>query len=226
LLWAAASRAVRTPSRLDRDLQALPILIPAPNFDAETLNAYEIGYRGELSPSLTLSISAFYNEYDGLRTTSQLPPGAGALAQLQNGMDGHTYGAEIWGQYALADWWRLTGGVTLLRKRLTFKPGVIDLSNMQAAGNDPGRQVQIRSIMTPLPELEFDIGMRVIGALRAAGIPGYTEIDARVGLHINEHLDFNVTAFNLVSPVHAEGGPVNTRRLIRRSINAGFAFKF
>ncbi len=226
LWWAAASQAVRTPSRLDRELVALPILIPAPNFDSETLTAYELGYRGELAPSFTLSISTFYNEYDGLRTTSLLPPGAGALAQLQNGMDGHTYGAEIWGQYALTEFWRLSGGLMILRKRLGFKPGVIDASNMQAAGNDPGHQVQLRSIMTPLPELEFDVGLRVIGELRSAGIPSYTEIDARVGLHISEHLDFNVTAFNLVNKVHPEGGPVNTRRLIRRSVNAGFAYRF
>src|SRR6185312_9365005 len=40
LLWAAVSRSVRTPNRIERELQANGILIPSPDFAAETLMAY------------------------------------------------------------------------------------------------------------------------------------------------------------------------------------------
>src|SRR3546814_13579487 len=39
LFWSAVSRAVRTPSRIDRPLQALPVLVPATDFDSDTLTA-------------------------------------------------------------------------------------------------------------------------------------------------------------------------------------------
>src|SRR3989441_12655688 len=50
LLWSAVSRAVRTPSRLDRDffLPANPPFPPlngGPDFKSEKLIAFEIGYR-------------------------------------------------------------------------------------------------------------------------------------------------------------------------------------
>lgn len=121
LWWAAVSRVVGTPSRLDRDLVALPILIAAPNFASETLIAYEAGYRGQLADNITLSVSGFYNVYDRLRTTSLLPPGSGVLAQLQNGMEGDTYGVEVWTQFSLANWWRLSSVFTALEKKSQAK---------------------------------------------------------------------------------------------------------
>lgn len=51
LLWAAVSRAVRTPSRIDSDLEALPILAQNPDFQSEKLIAFEAGYRGQPSQS-------------------------------------------------------------------------------------------------------------------------------------------------------------------------------
>ena len=63
LLWAAVSRAVRTPSRYDHDLVVPSGLVDAPppfqfpsaylqgnpDFKAETLIAYEAGYRAALT---------------------------------------------------------------------------------------------------------------------------------------------------------------------------------
>lgn len=45
VLWTAVSRAVRTPSRFDRDLYSTGILAVGPAFQSETLIAYEAGYR-------------------------------------------------------------------------------------------------------------------------------------------------------------------------------------
>src|SRR5947207_618125 len=84
LLWGAISRAVRTPSRYDRDLTVPSGLINAPppfqfpttdlrgapDFISEKLLAYEVGYRAELGPKLSTSVSAFYNRYHGLLSTT------------------------------------------------------------------------------------------------------------------------------------------------------------
>ena len=69
LFWSAVSRAVRTPSRIDRELDGGGFLAPSPDFASETLIAFEAGYRGQPTANLSLSVSAFYNIYDELRTT-------------------------------------------------------------------------------------------------------------------------------------------------------------
>ena len=59
MLWGAISRAVRTPSRFDRDIAepASPaILEGSPTFVSEDLIAYEIGYRAKLGPKFTTSV--------------------------------------------------------------------------------------------------------------------------------------------------------------------------
>ena len=70
MFWGAISRAVRTPSRIDRDFEQ-PTGFPAPfnnffapgsNFVSETLVAYELGYRAQLGPKVTASVSSFYND--------------------------------------------------------------------------------------------------------------------------------------------------------------------
>jgi iron complex outermembrane receptor protein len=226
LVWASVSRAVRTPSRLDRELVALPILVPAPNFQSEIVTAYEAGYRGELFDRLTLSVSGFYNHYDDLRTTNLLFGGTGLVAQLRNGLKGDTYGIETWAQVGITDWWRLSGGVTALEKDLAFKPGVVDISNMQAAGNDPGYQFSIRSLMTPIPGVDIDIGLRSVDNLIAPAVRSYVELDVRLGWRIADNIEVSVAAFNLLHDQHPEGGPLTTRREIRRNVQGTLKWAF
>src|SRR6185312_14920190 len=89
-LWAAISRAVRPPSRLERDLTAPGIVDTSPGFGAEKLVAYEAGYRTQLAPTATLSVSLYYNDYDDLRTTSPAPVTVLPVS-FGNGLEGHTY---------------------------------------------------------------------------------------------------------------------------------------
>jgi iron complex outermembrane receptor protein len=77
-LWSAISRAARTPSRIDRDLTepAPPrtlVLRGGRDYGSEYVTAYELGYRGEISSTMTGSLSTFYNEYREVRSTSVTP---------------------------------------------------------------------------------------------------------------------------------------------------------
>ena len=73
ILWSAISRAVRTPSRIDREL-FLRVDDPdlridgGPDFESEELLAYELGYRVQPFSRLGLSLAAYYNDYDDLRS--------------------------------------------------------------------------------------------------------------------------------------------------------------
>jgi iron complex outermembrane receptor protein len=224
LWWAAVSRAVRTPSRIDRELQFPGLLVSNPDFASETLLAYEVGFRGQPIANATVSVSAFFNRFDDLRTT-ELSPGGVPPAFLANGLHGDTYGVELNAHVGLTDWWRLSGGITAVRKDLEVDAGVTDISNLGTAGNDPSYHLIVRSLMAPLPGVELDVGVRSVEDLDSPAVPGYTLFDARIGWTVLDRVDLVGTAFNLFDDSHPEAGEVDTRREIRRSLSVGLRLR-
>ncbi len=217
MLWAAVSRAVRTPSRVDRDLYVPGVLAGGPDFDSETLIAYEVGYRGQPLANLTLSVSAFYNVYTDLRTVESSPPSTFPLV-IRNGMEGEGYGIEAWGTYAVAPWWRLSAGLSTIHKNLRFKAGSHDIGGFSLAGNDPDYQAQFRSSMS-WGNVEFDVSVRYVDRLPDPPVESQTEINARLGWHITPSLEVAVTGSDVTDPLHQEfSSPTLPMRQINRSI--------
>ena len=230
LLWSSISRAVRTPSRVDRDFYvlnfpALP-LRGGPDFRSEKLTAYELGYRAHPSPALSYSVSAFYNDYDYLRT---IEPAAGGTVVLGNKIEGHTYGIEMWGTYRVNERWRLSAGYNALHERLQYKPdsarSPLNGSVTTSTGNDPAHQFSLRSTMNLPRDTELDITVRRIGALPEPVVPAYTALDARLGWHVNKELEVSLSAANLIGGKHPEFGTAPGRSEIGRSFFVSFLWK-
>jgi iron complex outermembrane recepter protein len=212
LLWTAASRAVRAPSRLDHDAYipgAPPFLLNGGNeVRSEVAEVYEVGYRGQLSSRFTLSGTVFHNEYDDLRTV-EVDPGLTFLL-FGNGMRGRATGLEMWGTYQAAPSWRLSGGFTALDETFWLKPGSDDATGPLAAGNDPSHTWQLRSSWSFSPRGEFDLGLRHVSALESNDIPAYTAVDARFGWRLRDGLELSLSGRNLFGR-HAETGALATR---------------
>lgn len=221
LLWSAISRAVRTPSRLDRDFHApgnAPFLIAGgPTFVSEIVTAYELGYRSQPSSRSSFSVSTFYNVHDNLRSVEG---GAGGLPPfiLGNSMEGETYGIEAWGSHQAADWWRLSAGYSQLHKSLRFKPGSNDVSGLQAAGNDPTQQFSLRSQMNLPKRWELDLSLRVVDKLPNPQVPGYSTVDLRLGWNPVPGVELSLSAKNLFDRRHAEFGAQGVRSEFGRSV--------
>jgi iron complex outermembrane recepter protein len=224
LLWAAVSRAERTPSRIDRDLSAAGVLIPADQFRSERLVAFEAGYRGQPSANTSFSLSLFYNRYDRIRTAAFI--GNPLPAQLQNNLKGYTYGLEAWGNWQTLPWWRLSAGLSLLGKRFHLAAGTSDITGAAALGDDPGYQLLLRSTMNLRPNLAFDAGFRAVGGLKTPDIPAYVEADARLGWRITDQVELFAAGNNLLHRTHAESNDVNRGQLAERSFNAGARLRF
>src|SRR5205807_7234327 len=159
LLWGAISRAVRTPSRYDRDLLVPSGLINAPppfqfpttylrgspDFISEKLLAYEVGYRAELGPKLSTSVSAFYNRYQSLRSTTATPTTAVYVFPypifFQNNLEGETHGLELSASYQMLGWWRLHAAYDLFQEHIHVKPGAVDATGATNETADPQQQV-------------------------------------------------------------------------------------
>ncbi len=240
MLWAAASRAVRTPSRFDRDVYqksgSTIIFNGGQDFDDEKLTAYEAGYRGELFDAATLSVSAYYNDYDELRSVEVSPTGTIPLsgnghsgyypAYFGNKMHGRTYGVEIWGTYDLTAWWRLTAGYNAMREHLRFRADSLDVAGTQAIGDDPKYQVSLRSSMSLPDGFALELALRNIGALPNPAVPSYTELDAHLGWKISGALELSLAGFNLLHKRHPEFGPVASRGELERNVTAGVRWTF
>lgn len=202
LLWAAVSRAVRTPSRLDRDFYVfVPLsvaypgrLLGGPNFQSERLTAYEMGYRGQPTRDLSLSISAFVNDYTRLRSVE--PDGSGNFV-LGNGIRGRTRGLEAWAGWQVNAMWRMSAGVSLLNENLGFDAGSRDPGTIAASGNDPRSQVFLRSSWTMRDDLDLDLGLRRIAALPSPAVPAYAALDARLAWRVNRTFEVSLSAANL-----------------------------
>lgn len=206
LLWTSASRAMRTPTPFDRDviekLGTLTFLVGNPDFRREQLTAYEAGWRAQLAARATMSVSVFYNVYDDLKTIEFSPTGLPLL--WGNGMRGHTYGLEAWGSYSINDAWRLDAGFSTLRKRLRFKPGASGLLGTSQAGDDPAYHGFIRSVMNLSPRWMLSAELRQVGALPDPKVPGYVELDARLGWRPVDRLELSLSGTNLLHPWHQE----------------------
>jgi iron complex outermembrane receptor protein len=212
MLWSAVSRAVRAPSRLDRDSfipGAPPFLLNGGrDVRSELATVYEIGYRGLPAPRFSYSVTAFHTEYDDLRTI-EIDPSFTFLL-FGNGMEGRATGIEMWGAYQVAPAWRLSGGFTALRETLWLKPGSDDIDGPRAAGVDPSNTWQLRSSWSIGDRRDFDLGVRHVAALARDGVPAYTALDARIGWTLANGSELSIAGTNLLGR-HSEYGPLATR---------------
>jgi iron complex outermembrane receptor protein len=247
LLWGAISRAVRTPSRYDRDLLVPSGLVNAPpplqfptiflkgspDFVSETLLAYEVGYRAQIGPKLAASVSAFYNDYHNLRSTTATPTTAVYVFPypvfFQNNLEGETHGLEISASYQMLEWWRLHAGYDLLQEHIHVRPGEVDATGATNETADPQQQVALRTSMDLSRDMTLDAAVRWVDSLHinsgptggpvVGTVPSYTELDSGIAWHATKSLELSLMGRNLLHAHHTEYGfPSPTREQIERSV--------
>ncbi len=242
-LWAAVSRAVRTPSRIDRDLSQpspgflIVLLQGGAAFDSETLLAYELGYRAQLGARIGIALSTFYNEYDELRSTSISPPdplfGLPFPFFFENNLEGETYGFELSATVQALDHWRLHGGYRLLQEHIRVKAGHFDFNNARNETADPQQQLSVRSSVDLPRNVQLDTTLRwvdtriVNDAGVARTVPDYAELDIRLGWSPTRTLELSIVGQNLLHDQHPEFGiPGPTRVELERSVHGKAVWRF
>jgi iron complex outermembrane recepter protein len=217
LVWAAVSRAVRAPSRIDRDFfvpGGAPhfLLDGGPDFESEIANVAEIGYRAQPTVTMSYSITLFRQDYDRLRTTEPTPDGP----QFQNRAEGEIQGAEAWTSFRVAPFWRLSAGGVTLSKEVRLDPTSLDPTGGTTLGNDPKYWWKARSSMDLGRRVELDFTLRRIASLPSGPVPAYTAVDVRLGAQVRPDFTVAVVARNLLDNRHPEwGGPASRAELDR-----------
>lgn len=210
-LWAAAGRAVRTPNLVDTRIRFAGPGIGAPgtmlygnaDFRPEQVESLEIGWRGQLSPTLASDLALYRSHYRNLQTIEPQPDGT-ALRYYNHGK-GWTEGVEWAIDWQAANRWLLRGGLTLYREQLHFsqpeQPGAL----ISYRGAFPARQAFLRSLWEISPAQRLDVTWRAVGPIRD-GVSGYATLDLRWACRLRHDLDLAITGRNLTGPVHREMG--------------------
>ncbi len=205
-LWAAVSRAVRTPSRVEQTmlLQAvLPAVPPIPitmrgddSYDSENVIAYEMGYRVQAAKSLVLDFAAFYNDYSDLQSVEPqglVPP---IPFVLDNNIYGEAYGIETAAQWQVRPWWRVKASHTFMRLILHERGRSNDVFTQENFEDDlPQNQASVLSTMQLPGNLEFSAWLRYVN--QAVDVDKYLEVDASLTWHAAENVQLTLVCQNL-----------------------------
>jgi iron complex outermembrane receptor protein len=246
--WAAVSRAVRVPTRLERDV-AIEITPPGSNprgillgnddFEAEELIAYEVGYRWQPLDALALDLALFHNRYEGLASlefgTPTLDPASGLVTVPivnLNLTDARSQGAELLATFSPREDWRLVASYSYIY--LDMQPHGLD-ANRGAflEGTTPRHQISLRSLLDLPGELQLDAHLRHSTELErqpeiqvGPGIDGYTELDVRLGWRASDRLEVALVGQNLLHDHHTEFGTPAARGEIERSVYGKVTWQF
>ena len=244
-LWAAVSRAVRIPARLNSDLRlTAPVPgLPFPlyinvngdrDFESEELLAYEAGYRVQVRDDLSFDLSLFYHDYDKLLTQE---PGTPVVVidpptlyivlpnTLDNGMTGESYGGTLVANWQPTSAWRLQFQYAYIDLQLHNKPDSLDVSAQNAEGNSPEHQVSLYSFVDLPHDLSLYTGVRYVDHLPNLGIHSYTALDLSLAWSPRDDLAFSVTGQNLTDGGHVEFGSAMGNE-VERSIFGKVTWQF
>jgi iron complex outermembrane receptor protein len=225
-VFAAVTRAVRTPSRVETDLEIESFLTrlppgplflrlsPNPDFQSEKLIAYELGYRIRPAQSLFVTVSGFVNQLQDVLSTDARPLFVEASPaplhfiiplQFGNTLHGASEGVETTADYRMTPWWRWEGSYSYLRIALTRDPGSLDVSQeTRGEGLSPRHQAQLRASLDLAHGVTFDWMLRAVSRLPAGPVPAYATSDVRLGWRVTPQVELAVVGQDLNQAHHLE----------------------
>jgi iron complex outermembrane recepter protein len=242
-LWGAVSRAVRSPSRVDVDIDEVgairagppPVLIRATgneDFQSERLVAYELGYRTTPFSQLSIDATVYYNDYDRLRTFNPLTPTTedGFVVvplTFRNDATGSTYGGTLASSWQPIRNLRLDANYTYLRMMVKTRPGTFAATSDTRPDFNPMHQAALRSSLTLPHRVEADLWLRYVSKI--FNVPQYLQGDVRLGWSPRADLTLAILGKDLFSPRHLEfASPsfVTEQRYIPRRVQAQIRWQF
>ncbi|MDE2261454.1 MAG: TonB-dependent receptor [Gammaproteobacteria bacterium] len=239
-LWAAVSRAVRVPTRIERDVDVAatdpagnPVIVLLGNrsFHPERVLAFELGYRWRPLADVSLDLAAFRNRYTGLSSLELGTPFLDAATGQtivpllnENLTDGHSTGLEGLAMYSPVGWWRLSVNYSYMQ--MSLAPLGRDFNRGRFyAGSTPRNQFGMQSYLDLPHDVEVYGGLRLLSAIESmpevvdgTGDPGYQELDLNAIWRATPHLTLSLEGHSLLHASHVEFGGPGERSAIERSV--------
>jgi iron complex outermembrane receptor protein len=226
-VWAAAAKAIRQPARADNNVESnlesfslsassLEVLrlVGNPNVKAEELRDYEVGYRSQLTQSLSVDVATFLSFYHDLETIEpQAPiimPGSPTIVEIpflyENKAHAMDYGGELFLTWKAGSRWRVSPGYSYLHALLRRDPSSTGQATSTLANDFPSNMVQFRSLLTLSRTVEFDQSLYYTARLPGGAIPGHARLDLRLSRKLGESTEISLVGQNLLRPRTLEYG--------------------
>jgi iron complex outermembrane receptor protein len=249
--WISAARALRTipaamlsAEQIAAGRRAIaPVTIPTPlgpqviaqtivigriaeGIEAEELNAYELGHRRELSESVSLGLSLFYNDYDqiayGYVPEDPVPvlfvpePYFAQTSLYDNVAKGFAYGAEVDLSWEISERVRLKLAYSFIETefesiRSLSNPLLQMLSDtlvLEVQENTPQHLGSLWIIWVPLEAWRVDATLRYDDGFKSPSreVLPKTQLDFRITWEPDERWRCSVVGRNLLDAYTNEGG--------------------
>ena len=221
-IWAAVSRAVRTPSLVDLNIRvnnatfqgpnSLPTVLSSlgnPGFRPEREIAYEVGYRTMLPSGIQIDTTAFHSVYRDLRRdtpftfveTEPAPPHLVLANRFENDARATTSGVETAARWTVSPSWRLDAAYSWFSADFGANK-----AGTQINAASPAHQWRFGSEDNLPWSLRLDLNVFRVGSLAAFSVPAYTRVDARLIHQFSPKVFLGIVGQNLLDPRHREFG--------------------
>jgi iron complex outermembrane receptor protein len=251
-LWAAISRAVRSPAATDASLRlnfggftppgGIPVLFSLlgnPLIKDENLIAYEAGYRSTFSNHLSVDLTAYNTKYSDQETTepdgsfledTPAPPHIVMAQTYKNLMYGETRGIEIAANWKATNRWMLSPGYAFEQIHMHLDTTSQDTTSVAgAAGSSPVQSAQVRSHLDLSQVLSWDTTVYFVGRLSDPINPSYTRLDTGLTWRWRERVSVSLVGQNLLKNSHQEDTDTTlstTSTLIKRSVYGKLTWRY
>lgn len=221
MVWASVSRAIRAPTRLERDITSFGLIQEdsqlirfegSDQFQEEVLNAFEIGSRFILKHQ-NLKVSLFRQHHDrlvsteiGSLTTTSTPYGLRQILLVQpgNGINATSRGGEFQWSYWPEGVGQFSFRYAYQDLDVTLDPSSRDLSARLVKGESPRHQFQITSFIPLKKGVNSQAMLRWVDDLPSQEIHAYWEVDANLQFQLGQSAKLRILGRNLLHDKHAE----------------------
>jgi len=248
--WGAVSRAVRLPAFGERYgssyIYYIPSPLPEPLFykivgnedvEAETMIAYELGYRAQPTDRFSWDLNLYFNAYENLIGAVYGPQDYDPVNHcfympsiVSNTGRGAGYGLELNAEYNLTDTWRLSSWYSLSRLDFRSMPGTNPLIIAGAEHSVPRNQAHLRSQWDLSDHWQFAAALRYVDTIGGLSlVPRDITMDLRLGWRPSETFEVALVGTNLLDDHHPEFNdnpllPVVTE--VRRTVYAQMVWRY
>lgn len=252
MVWAAISRAERTPAESDTSVRAnvggfsgpggTPVLLAFvgnPAFKNEGSTEYELGYRIAPSTRFSVDFATYYSDYDHQSTdepaapffeAAPSPPHLVLPFTFLNLGYGEAHGFEVAANWKVTNRWMLSPGYAFEQIHMHGKASSQDTTSAPGAeGSSPVHSAQLRSHVGLRHGVSWDASAYFVERLKTAGAPSYTRLDTGLTWRWTEAISMSLVGQNLAQDRHLEfvddTGSVRST-LVKRSAYAKVTWQF
>lgn len=221
-VWAAVSKAVRMPSRSDRDIYNL-VARGNPSFRSEELYAFEIGNRFRPKNWIYLDGTFFFHRYHDALTIEGTVFG--------NKKEANACGCELGIDIVVKPWWEIRLGYSYFNMDVLPNPESIDTRRENTEGDSPHNQALLHSFVNLPWHCDLDVILRYVDSLTNPinSVPAYTDMDIRFAWQPTGNLELILVGQQLLHESHDEFTatwiPFMTTK-IQRAVYGKMVFRF